>query len=88
MTTITGTHSTGSKKTSDTRSALPKVPASFTKNAARVDTEWLGRYLLGTWADVRLKARDLAAMPELQRIEGQSVAEHRATVFGQLNILV
>ncbi len=88
MTTITGTHSTGSKKTSDTRSALPKVPASLTKNAARVDTEWLGRYLLGTWADVRLKARDLAAMPGLQRIEGQSVAEHRATVFGQLKILV
>jgi acyl-CoA oxidase len=88
MATTTSTRSTGSAKTTGSRSKLPQVPASFTKNVAQVDTDLLGRYLLGTWADVRLKARDLAAMPELQRIEGQSVAEHRATVFGQLKILV
>ncbi|MDO9396370.1 MAG: acyl-CoA dehydrogenase [Herbiconiux sp.] len=55
---------------------------------ARTDVEWLGRRLLGTWADVRLAARDLTARPELQRIDGQSLDEHRERVFGQLKLLV
>ncbi|MGA1836327.1 acyl-CoA dehydrogenase [Herbiconiux sp. 11R-BC] len=55
---------------------------------ARTDVEWLGRYLLGTWADVRLGARDLTAKPEMQRIEGLSLDEHRERVFGQLELLV
>ncbi len=55
---------------------------------ARTDVEWLGRYLLGTWADVRLAARDLTAKPEMQRIEGLSLDEHRQRVFGQLTLLV
>ncbi len=55
---------------------------------ARTDVEWLGRYLLGTWADVRIGARALTAKPEMQRIEGQSLEEHRERVFGQLKLLV
>ncbi|GAA3886905.1 acyl-CoA dehydrogenase [Leifsonia kafniensis] len=55
--------------------------------APRVDLEQLGRALLGTWADVRLAARKLTAQPELQRIEGQSMAEHRARVREQMQIL-
>ncbi|MWB97858.1 acyl-CoA dehydrogenase [Agromyces seonyuensis] len=54
----------------------------------RVDTASLGRQLLGTWADLRLEARARAARPDLQRIEGQSMAEHRERVLGQLKILV
>ncbi|WP_382309722.1 acyl-CoA dehydrogenase [Herbiconiux sp. UC225_62] len=55
---------------------------------ARTDVEWLGRYLLGTWADVRLGARELSARPDLQRIDGQTLDEHRARVSGQLKLLV
>ena len=52
-----------------------------------IDLESLGRQLLGTWADLRLAARKLTARPELQRIEGLSMAEHRTRVFEQLHIL-
>lgn len=55
---------------------------------ARVDVEQLGRTLLGTWADIRLASRELAKDPALQRIEGLSLEEHRARVFGQLKLLV
>ncbi|WP_104170562.1 acyl-CoA dehydrogenase [Cryobacterium sp. M23] len=55
--------------------------------APTVNIESLHRQLLGTWADVRLRARELTAKPELQRIEGQSMAEHRERVLGQLLIL-
>lgn len=67
---------------SEADAAVPETPG------ARVDVEQLGRTLLGTWADARIAARKLTAMPELQRIDGQSLDEHRATVFGQLKLLV
>lgn len=53
-----------------------------------IDVATLGRQLLGTWAGLRLGARERAAHPDLQRIEGQSMAEHRERVLGQLKILV
>jgi acyl-CoA oxidase len=53
-----------------------------------VDVEALGRQLLGKWADVRLQARDLAARPELHKVEGLTHTDHRARVFGQLKYLV
>jgi Acyl-CoA dehydrogenases len=53
-----------------------------------IDAHELGRRLLGTWGDVRLAARDLAARPEMQRIEGQGLDEHRSRVFEQLKLLV
>jgi acyl-CoA oxidase len=55
---------------------------------ASVDVELLGQYLLGSWPEARLGARALAARPELQRIDGQTLAEHRATVRHQLELLV
>ncbi|HEY1156036.1 MAG TPA: acyl-CoA dehydrogenase family protein, partial [Arthrobacter sp.] len=56
--------------------------------APAIDVEALGRQLLGKWADVRLQARDLAARPELHKVEGLTHTEHRARVFGQLKYLV
>jgi acyl-CoA oxidase len=55
--------------------------------APKVNVPALNRQLLGTWADVRLRARELTGRPELHRIEGQSMAEHRERVLGQLKIL-
>ncbi len=84
------------EKDLDASAQLPKRAGSSGPNrmtgngvvVARTDVEQLGRYLLGTWADVRLAARELTAKPEMQRIEGQSVEEHRERVFGQLKLLV
>lgn len=53
-----------------------------------VDVEALGRQLLGKWAGVRLQARELAARPELHKVEGLTHTDHRARVFGQLQYLV
>lgn len=69
----------------------PQAPAKTAGAAAsgpRIDVASLGRQLLGTWPDIRIAARERAAMPELQRIEGQSMAEHRERVLGQLKLLV
>ncbi|MDI2099062.1 acyl-CoA dehydrogenase [Ruicaihuangia caeni] len=55
--------------------------------APEVDVEALGRRLLGTWADLRLRARELVADPDMQRIEGLTMEEHRARVFEQLKRL-
>ena len=55
---------------------------------AVIDVDALGRQLLGSWADVRLKARALAGNPELHQIPGQSMDEHRERVFQQLRLLV
>jgi acyl-CoA oxidase len=58
------------------------------KADARIDTAALGQYLLGTWADARIAARRLTGRPEMQRVDGQSLTEHRDTVFHQLELLV
>ncbi|GAB3122242.1 acyl-CoA dehydrogenase family protein [Glaciibacter psychrotolerans] len=55
--------------------------------APHVNVESLSRALLGTWADVRLAARELTARPDMQRIEGLSMEDHRARVFEQLKVL-
>ncbi|MFD1213175.1 acyl-CoA dehydrogenase [Arthrobacter sp. GCM10027362] len=52
-----------------------------------VDVDLLGGYLLGRWADIRRTARELAATPGLQRIHGQTMAEHRRRVSTQLQYL-
>jgi acyl-CoA oxidase len=57
------------------------------KANARIDTAALGAYLLGTWADARIAARTLTGRAEMQRVDGQSLAEHRDTVFHQLKLL-
>ncbi|UOE42774.1 acyl-CoA dehydrogenase family protein [Agromyces larvae] len=68
--------------------AAPANAASEASDRPKVDVEALGRQLLGTWADIRLEARERAAQPEYQRIEGQSMAEHRERVLAQLQLLV
>jgi acyl-CoA oxidase len=55
---------------------------------SRLDTEELGERLLGRWADKRRQARRLAGQPELARIDGQTMAEHRERVSAQLKYLV
>ena len=56
--------------------------------APTVDVAALGQQLMGRWADIRRTARALAARPEIQRIPGQSMAEHRERVLTQLHLLV
>jgi acyl-CoA oxidase len=56
--------------------------------APRVDVEALGRQLLGDWAEVRLASRELSSRPEMQKVEGLSVADQRARTFEQLKLLV
>jgi acyl-CoA oxidase len=56
--------------------------------AATVDVAALGQQLMGRWADIRRTARALAARPEVKRVEGLSMDEHRARVLEQLHILV
>ncbi|WP_249273904.1 acyl-CoA dehydrogenase [Agreia sp. VKM Ac-1783] len=58
------------------------------KADARIDTAALGQYLLGTWADARIAARKLTGRPEMQRVDGQTLSDHRDTVFHQLELLV
>jgi len=53
-----------------------------------VDAAALGEQLLGRWADIRTRARALCERPEMWKIEGQPVAEHRQRVFDQLHHLV
>lgn len=67
---------------------IPAPPAAAAPASPKVDVAALGRQLLGTWPDIRLAARERAAHPDLQRIEGQTMAEHRERVLGQLKILV
>lgn len=54
----------------------------------KVDVEALATQLLGSWPDVRRAARALAARPELQRVDGLSMTEHRERVSAQLRLLV
>ncbi|MET4158608.1 acyl-CoA dehydrogenase [Agromyces sp. PvR057] len=72
----------------DTPAAPLPAPASGARPAGpRVDVASLGRQLLGTWGEARLEARTRAGQPDLQRIEGQTMDEHRERVLGQLKIL-
>ncbi|MET1051484.1 MAG: acyl-CoA dehydrogenase [Mycetocola sp.] len=54
----------------------------------QIDVTELHQKLLGSWPTERSAARRLTARPELHRIEGQTLTEHRDTVFGQLKLLV
>lgn len=60
---------------------------SLEEATSEIDSEFLGRYLLGRWADVRLNSRELAGQPEMQGIPGLSKEEHRARVLEQLKVL-
>lgn len=62
--------------------------ASAGPKTITIDIAELGELLMGTWADVRRHSRDLVATPEFQRIDGQSMADHRDRVLSQLHLLV
>ena len=53
-----------------------------------LDVAALGQQLLGRWAEIRSKARALCERPDMWKIEGQPMAEHRERVLGQLHHLV
>lgn len=61
---------------------------TLTADGDRINTQELSEKLLGSWPDARRAARRLAARPEFHRIEGQTLTEHRDTVFAQLKLLV
>jgi acyl-CoA oxidase len=67
---------------------LERVDTGPIETIAPFDSEALGRQLLGTWADIRLKARSLAGRPEMHQVNGLSMADHRERVLGQLHLLV
>jgi len=53
----------------------------------KVDVPALTRTLLGRWADVRIKARELMHDPRLQRVPGESLREHRDRVVRGIHFL-
>ncbi len=86
---------TAQRSTALNKTGTPANPAVDTgpvmvaghPGAPTVNIAALNRQLLGTWADVRVLARELTARPDLHRIEGQSMTEHRDRVLAQLKIL-
>lgn len=66
---------------------LPQDGVDHSKSV-RVDVDVLAEKLLGGWPETRRVARELAARPELHKIEGLTHHEHRERVFGQLKYLV
>ena len=81
MTHLTDTVSTGS-----TSEAGSTTGGSSTSD--RIDTAWLGEYLLGTWGEARKHSRELLKDPAFHRIEGLGMDEHRKRVLAQLQLLV
>ena len=63
-------------------------PATQQAEHPVVDVGALGQQLMGRWADVRRASRVVAARPELKRVEGLSMEDHRARVLDQLHLLV
>ena len=59
-----------------------------TGSNASVDVASLGEQLLGTWADIRRQAREMAKDPALHNVPGESLAEQRARARRQLQLLV
>ena len=53
-----------------------------------VDSAALGEFLLGRYAEIRRRARKVCESPDMWKIEGQPMAEHRERVLGQLQGLV
>ncbi|MBN9239485.1 MAG: acyl-CoA dehydrogenase [Micrococcales bacterium 70-64] len=72
---------------SQTLDRTAKTPATQAP-APVVDVAALGEQLMGTWRDIRRTSRALAARPEIKRVEGQSLDEHRKRVMEQLHLLV
>ncbi|WP_341360104.1 acyl-CoA dehydrogenase [Georgenia sp. M64] len=64
--------------------ATPPSPGvTPVETGERVDVAALGKILDGRWWQLRRAARDLALDPELQKIEGLTMDEHRERVLAQ-----
>ncbi|WP_159501181.1 acyl-CoA dehydrogenase [Microbacterium sp. 18062] len=75
----------------------PRTPAGGAPTAAhsaaeasepRIHVSEVTDLLLGTWGSTRREAREMIKDPAFWRIEGQSVAEQRERVLGQLHLIV
>ena len=58
-----------------------------TPRDVQIDVPTLTRQLLGTWADIRLEAREMIKEESFWQIPGQSYVEHRKRVLDQLKDL-
>ena len=70
------------------RSTESRQRSTEPRQHGKVDVEWLGRDLLGTWAERRIAARAKAADPRYQRIDDLTMADHRQRTLEQLQMLV
>ena len=66
------------------RAATPATQSA----APTVDVAALGEQLMGRWSEARRASRAVVARPEMKRIEGLPMAEHRERVLNQLHLLV
>ncbi|ALJ22262.1 acyl-CoA dehydrogenase family protein [Microbacterium sp. No. 7] len=66
----------------------PPVADAAEATEPRLDTASVTDMLLGTWAETRRYAREMIKDERFWKIEGQSMAEHRERVLGQLRLLV
>ncbi|KZE89531.1 acyl-CoA dehydrogenase family protein [Microbacterium sp. TNHR37B] len=80
------------KPATNTRTPAGGAPtAAHTADEAhepRIDVPAVTDALLGTWAETRRTAREMIKNPAFWRVEGQSMADHRERVLGQLRLLV
>ncbi|WP_455606054.1 acyl-CoA dehydrogenase family protein [Cellulosimicrobium funkei] len=79
--------------TSDRPALAPRTTSAgdagpTSQGDARVDVAALEKILLGRWAALRAAARATAGEEAFQRIEGQSLREHRERVLEQMHLLV
>ncbi|MFT4305387.1 MAG: acyl-CoA dehydrogenase [Microbacterium sp.] len=72
-----------SKKPASARPGVPTARAA----APRIDVDAVTDMLLGTWGHTRREAREMIKDPAFWQVDGQSVAEHRERVLGQLRLL-
>lgn len=65
----------------------PQAQSHPTSEDLAVNPLELGQFLLGRYADIRRRARAVCERPEMWKIEGQPMAEHRERVLAQLKAL-
>lgn len=65
----------------------PPNPHHAWSGDVSVDVASLGELLLGRWAEIRRASRTVCESPEMWKIEGQPMAEHRERVLTQLHVL-
>lgn len=62
--------------------------AAKTTEEPRLDVAAVGEQLMGRWADARRVSRELATRPQLHKVEGMPVPEHREHTFANMFELV